>query len=268
MLQRPHEVLLQFNTGWKAVEVMLTDANQAVFKSAGLGDALAAENAGEYIKKRLEVIDMMRSVLRAIAIDAGTKDEPGEEFTRQSVSFEAIPQTLDKLMLRLASAVQIPVTILMGQSPAGMSATGDSDFRWFYNRIKSEQHYNLAPRIRKLVKMLLRTKESPLKQEPKKIEITFPDLWTLDPLQEGQRNQAVATADAAYVTAGVFLPEEVALVRSQPGGMYKDLANVSSKRTSSQRPQAAMQRRRLRRATLRRLSRSTKHAQHRASAHC
>jgi phage-related protein (TIGR01555 family) len=231
VLQRPHDVLLQFNTGWKSVEVMLTDGNQAVFKSSGLGDALAADQGQQYLKKRMELIDISRSVLRAIVLDAGTKEEPGEEFERQVSSFESIPQTLDKLMLRLAAAVQIPVTILMGQSPSGMNATGDSDFRWFYNRIKSEQKNNLAPRIRKLVKLLLRTKESPLK-DAKKIEVKFPDLWTLDPLQDGQRQQAIATADAAYVTAGVYTAEEVALARSAPDGLYKPIEITEESRKS------------------------------------
>ncbi len=39
----------------------------------------------------------------------------------------------------------MPVTILMGQSPAGMNATGESDFRWHYDRIKSRQTLHIAP---------------------------------------------------------------------------------------------------------------------------
>jgi uncharacterized protein len=225
ILQRPHEVLLQFNTGWKALEVMLTDANQAVFKMAGLADAIASDET-EALQTRIRIIDLYRSVMRAMVVDAGNagSGDAAEDFTRHAVSFTDIPQTLDKLMLRLASAVQIPVTILMGQSPAGMSATGDSDFRWFYDRIRSRQNNELAPKIRRIDEILLASKESPAKFDPKVHKIKFPALWTLDPLQEAQRRAALATADAAYVAAGVYLPEEIALNRSTVEGFGEEIA--------------------------------------------
>jgi hypothetical protein len=232
ILQRCNEVLLQHNTGWKAVEVMLTDAYQAVFKTNGLAAAIAAEtgdpstSAASLLQKRMQLIDMSRSVIRAIVVDAGSaaEGENPEEFIRQSVSFEQIPQTLDKLMLRLASTAPMPVTILMGQSPAGMNATGDSDFRWFYDHIASEQENDLGPLVRRLTKLLLASQENPTSlKAPKKIEVKFQPLWQLDPLQEAQRQSSLATADKAYVDSQVFLPEEVALARGEPGGLDKPI---------------------------------------------
>lgn len=220
VLQRAFDALRGFNTGWKAVEILLTDGNQAVFKMQGLADMIGA-NGTEYARQRMQIIDLYRSVLRAVVVDAGDKDTGtgAESFERHSVSFSDIPQTLDKFMLRLAAAVQIPVTILMGQSPAGMNATGDSDFRWFYNRIRAQQQLVLKPQILRLVRVMLRTQAGADQlASADKIQIEFPSLWSLDPLAEAQRRAAIATADAAYVNAAVYLPEEVALTRSQPHG--------------------------------------------------
>ncbi|MBA3833602.1 MAG: DUF1073 domain-containing protein [Chthoniobacterales bacterium] len=215
VLQRPHEVLRQYNVGWNSLEIMMTDGNLSVFKMRGLSEAIAAGGSAA-IAARMSLINQSTSNIRALVLDAGDPSEAGsapEEFNRQQLSYEGIPQALDKLMLRLASAVQIPVTILMGQSPAGMSATGDSDFRWFYDRIRSLQTNKLAPHLRRLTQIMLATKESPMRSAPKSINIRFPDLWRETPAAEAARRLANAQADSAYVSAGILTPEEVALAR-------------------------------------------------------
>ncbi len=220
VLQRPHEILRQFNTGWKAVEIMLTDGNQAIFKMTGLAESIGSEGS-DYVQKRMNVIEMYRSVLRALVIDADSE----ESYERAGVSFGSVPETLDKFMLRLAAAVQIPVTILMGQSPAGMSATGDSDFRWFYDRIESEQTTECTPKLRRLVRMILATEEPPKDIDAAKltINVIWPPLWTETPSAEATRRLSIAQADAAYLTAGVYLPEEVALSRARPDGFNAEM---------------------------------------------
>lgn len=214
VLQRPHDILRQFDTGWRSVETMLTDANQAVFKMTALADIIGAEGGQEALEKRAQTMDLYRSVMRAIVVDADSQ----ESFERQAVSFENIPQTLDKLMLRLAASVPMPVTILMGQSPAGMNATGESDFRWWYDYIDADRTLNLAPQIRRIAMVWLRSEASPVSKLPERIEVTFPNLWTPTPKEDAELRKLIADRDAIYINAQVFTPEEVALVRGQTGG--------------------------------------------------
>ena len=222
VLQRAYEAMRGFNTGWKAVEILLTDGNQAVFKMQGLAEAISADGTS-VLQERLKVIDLFRSVMRALVIDAGdpTTGEGAEDFTRQNVQFAGIADLLDRFVLRLSAAVQIPVTILMGQSPAGMDATGDSDFRWFYDRIRSYQNLDLAPQIRRLVRVILRTKRGA--GQAQKIDVTFPALWKESPKDEATRRATNATGDAAYVNAGILQPEEVALARFGGGGYGEEI---------------------------------------------
>lgn len=220
VLQRIFDALRGFNTGLKAVEILLTDGSQAVMKLRGLAGLLGA-NGEETARKRLMMIDLSRSVLRAVAIDAGSKDVPPEEFIRQSVAFGSIPDVLDRFMLRLAAAVQIPVTILMGQSPAGMNATGDADFRWFYSRIRAQQTLELAPRIRRLVNVMRSTKAlASSRSKEQTVKVKFPALWSEAPSVEATRRLALANADVAYVNANVLTPQEVALSRFGQGNGY------------------------------------------------
>jgi phage-related protein (TIGR01555 family) len=224
VLQRPYEIIRSFNTGWKAVEILLTDANQAVFKMSGLAEALASEEATTQVtKRRMEVMDLFRSVARAIVVDAGTESEGAEDFTRHSVSFDSIPQTLDKFMLRLAAAAKMPVTILMGQSPAGMNATGESDFRWFYDSIESEQNNDVAPKVRRLVDVILATRESPVKSKPASVTIKFPPLWSETPQQAATTRKILLEGDDIAIASGQLLPEEAALSRFRPEGFGSEI---------------------------------------------
>jgi hypothetical protein len=204
-----------FETGWKAVEIMLTDSNQAVFKMTGIAELIAAPGGMEALEKRFAYVDKRRSVVRALVVDA----DSNESFERQSASFDSIPNLLDKFCLRLAASVPMPVTLLMGQSPAGMNATGDSDFRGHYDRLKSRQTLHIAPRVRYLVKLILQSKDSPTGGKvPETITVTFPPLWTPTPMEEATRRKMVADADAVQIQSQVFTPDEVALVRGRPDG--------------------------------------------------
>jgi hypothetical protein len=205
---------------------MLVDGSQAVFKMGGLAEMIGAQGE-DLVQARLRALDFYRSNVRAIVIDADAR----EEFGRQSTSFEQIPNVLDKFMLRLAATVEIPVTILMGQSPAGMNATGESDFRWFYDRIRAQQTTSLSPRVRKLVQIWLATKAGREalasvklpENGPETISIKFPPLWTETPTAQADRELKVAQRDQIYITTQVFTPEEVALTRGRADGFTTHL---------------------------------------------
>jgi hypothetical protein len=214
----------------------MVDGNQAIFKMGGLEAILSSPGGGdEMLRQRLQAMDLYRSVMRAIVIDADGK----ESFERHSVSFSEIPQTLDKFMLRLAATVEIPVTILMGQSPAGMNATGESDFRWFYDRVRSKQTTDLTPRIRRIADVWSKTRagREALKGKGEKLKcgVKYPALWTETPLVQAQRELAIAQRDKVYVDAQVLTPDEVALQRFGPDGFGNEIVLSKESREARER---------------------------------
>ena len=221
VLQRAFEALRSFNTGFKAAEALLTDANQAVFKMQGLAEAIGADGE-DALRSRLRVMDMYRSVMRALVIDAGGQDGTGaEDFSRQSVSFTDIPAMLDRLQLRLAASVKIPVTLLMGQSPAGMNATGESDFRGFYGQLASEQTRRCSPRLRRIIKVALVSRQ--FNAKPEKVAIMWPPLWAEAPSAKATTRKALIEGDSLMIQSGIALPEEVALARLRGEGFVSEI---------------------------------------------
>ncbi len=213
-LQRLYDVLGQFNGAWGATGSLLQDASQGVFKIKNLYAMLAADKQ-DILKTRLEMMDLGRSVARAIMVDSD-----GESFERTEVgALAGLAAVLDKFLLLLSGAAEIPVTILMGQSPAGLSATGDSDVRWFYDRIKSQQTATLRPRHLRLLRLLCLAHDGPTGGKvPPKLSVEYAPLWQMTPLEEATLRQTVGSTDTAYITAGVLTPEEVAASRFRPEG--------------------------------------------------
>lgn len=231
VLQRVNKVLGDFNIGWNAAAVLLQDGNQAVFKMAGLADAIAA-GQGDALKKRLTAMDEARSIVNAIVVDAGgnAEDQTEESFERKVFPMTGIPETLDRFCLRFAAAARVPVTLLMGQSPAGMNATGQSDFQGFYNRLGGQQRLRLAPKIQRIARVLLATKmfagrvKKGADGKPPAVAVSFPPLWTEAPLAQAQTRKTLLEGDAIAITNGVLVPAEVATARyTGPKGFENEI---------------------------------------------
>lgn len=212
VLQRPYETIRSFDSTFKAVEILIADGRQGVYKVKNLISLLGAQGYSK-LQERMAAVDLTRSALRAIVVDADQED-----FTQSQVSFAGLPEVLQMFMLRLASSVRMPVTILMGQSPAGMNSTGDSDFRWFYDQIATRQSNYLEPKVRRLLDVMCSAADGPTAGKPvENLEIEWCSLWTPTAKESAEIDKLKADTAAVYVGADVVTPEEVALGPSFPG---------------------------------------------------
>lgn len=217
VLQRCNALLTEYGISWSALTHILQDANQGVFKMKGLIEALAQQDYAT-IQARLELIDMGRSVARAVVLDPDDED-----FDRKNFAFSGIEKPYELLMLRLSAAARMPVTIMMAQSPAGMDATGESDIRWFYDTVESARENALDPELRRLIKLVMLSKDGPTRGlEPDRWSILYPSLWQMTPKEEGEIRKNQAETDKIYLEAGVLLPEEVAISRFTADGWKPD----------------------------------------------
>jgi phage-related protein (TIGR01555 family) len=189
----------------------MTDFKQDVLSISGSAEKLAGDKVskGSPLLKRARAIQQTRSVTRMLVIDKET-----ETFGREVVSVAGLAEVLQQFSLRLAAAADMPVTLLMGQSPAGLSATGASDIRFFYDRIASIQRRILLPRVKKLIRLLFLASDGPTGgEEPERWTVTMNSLYQLSASEEATRRLAIAQADAIYLTNQVTNPEEVAVSR-------------------------------------------------------
>lgn len=209
VLQRCYNALRDCNSNWSSVVHMFTDFSQAVWKINGLMQMIA-EGDSQTMQTRMAIADTVRSVARAIVLDA-----EGEDFqVVERGAMTGVDSLIDKTFLRLSAAARMPVSILMGQAPAGLNATGASDLRWWYDTIRTSQEQEIAPKIQRLV--LLLTGEDGWK-------VKWPSLWQMTPAEEAELRSKIATTDQVYVNMGAVLPEEITLSRWGTGAYSTDM---------------------------------------------
>lgn len=205
VLTRCRETLRDFQTTWTAAGLLAADFAQSVWKIKGLAEIIALDQ-DKALQTRIAMMELARSSVRATVIDG-----EAEEFERKSTPITGLPELLDRFATRLAAAADMPVTLLMGQSPAGLNATGESDIRTFYDRIKSMQHRKLRPALEKLCRAAFSVLGY---EEPEDWYIEFHPLWQPTEQEMAQTRLTQASVDSIYVgQLGILGAEEVRKAR-------------------------------------------------------
>ncbi len=209
VLQRAYEALRGYATGHDSVPMILQDFTQMVYLLAGLRQLLEEGREAE-VKARLHGIDLGRSILKAITLDAGDKAE------RQTTSVAGLKDMVDKVEDRLVAAADgIPHTILLGRAPgSALGGKGESEKRDWYDAVAAYQRMKVRKPLWRLLTVFMSAKSGPTGGKvPEGAALTFPPLWQPDPKQIADTRKAIADADAVYLDRGVLSPEEVAQSR-------------------------------------------------------
>lgn len=216
LLQRPYDVMRQFDHIFDSVGYLVSDASQAVFKLRGLMRAIGAGKKDE-LAQRLQVLEHYRSVMRAVAIDAGDGDgKNAESFERTTTSFAGLPDVMDRFMLRLCAAFDVPPMEMFGQGGGGLNSAGEAQAaqRKWYDSIRSRQKKQLAPKLRRAHHLLTFAKRSPFKGQKAndvRWKYKFHPLQSPTDQELAQTRYTNAQRDAIYVDMGAVKPEEVAV---------------------------------------------------------
>lgn len=203
VLQTCYSEIKNMSTGYNAAANIMQDFIQTVVKMPNLINMIARGDENQVIR-RLEILDQSRSVANTILIDGG------EEYFKHASSVSGLDQLLDRFCSSLSSVTGIPYTFLMGESPAGLQATGASDIRMFYDKIKSQQEDVLQPLLERLVRLIMISRDSPLK-EPQNWQIEFNPLWQMTETETAGYRKTIAETQQIYINTGVLDPAEVAL---------------------------------------------------------
>jgi phage-related protein (TIGR01555 family) len=204
-LQRVYDVLRKHDVSWDSAAAVMSDFAQGVFKIQNVLSAMSSNN-GEKFLQRMQLADMTRSAMRAIVIDAN-----GEDFERVATPMTGLADTLDRFMVRLAAAAQMPVTKLFGRSPAGMNATGESDMRNWYDVVANKRKKTLQPAHERLLSILA----------GKPVKVEYPPMWEPTDQEKAQTAKTWADADNVWFNIGAVTEEEIALSRFDEEGCIR-----------------------------------------------
>lgn len=174
--------------------------------------------------KRLDILDRSKHVMNTVMIDEN------EEYERKPATVTGLDSLVQSLVLGISAASGIPVTVLMGQSPAGLNATGASDIRRYYDKIAGMQQSMIQEPLEKLCKYVMLSKKSRFKgKELDDWSIIFPSLWALTEVEQAEVRLKMAQADGLYLDRNVLSQPEVSGSRFG-GEMYSFETSLSDQR--------------------------------------
>lgn len=183
---------------------LLERSVQAIYSMKGLASLLTTDDGENQVLKRLQLVDTSRGLLNSIAIDS-----EGEQYDFKTFQFSGVKDVIDATCNMLSALTNIPQTILFGRSPAGMNATGDSDFESYYNFVEKIQRLMLKRNLRTLLDVVFRAgiASGDVTEEPD-YKLEFNPLWSLSDTEQATVDQTKA---------------QTALVKAQTAQAYVDM---------------------------------------------
>lgn len=167
---------------------LLQEVKVDVIKIPDLTAMISQADYLDRLTKRFGLAAMAKGMYKMLILD---KDE---EWARVQMNLTGIPDILQMYLMVASGAADIPATRMLGQSPAGLSATGESDIRNYYDKVATEQRTIVEPRLQVLDELLVRSATGNF--DPS-IDYDWNSLWQMD--DEKKATVAVSQANAHKV---------------------------------------------------------------------
>lgn len=156
--------------------------------------------------------DLERALMRSIEMMRRMQGNEGitlldaeDDFSpAQQTTFTGIGDAVLQLAQQLSGALQIPLTRMLGQSPAGLNATGESDLRTYYDGIKHQQELTLRSGVAKILFILARSESVKL---PDNFTFAFRDLWQMSESERSEVFSRDATSISGLEGSGIIAPK-------------------------------------------------------------
>ena len=211
VLQMVHDAVAAAGTVQQSIAAMISEAKFDVVKIPGLTEIFSTTDGTNRLIKRFSEANVAKSVINAVVLDGE------EEWQRIGVDFTGMPEIMQMYMHIAAGAADIPATRFLGQAPAGLNSTGESDLTNYYDRIKSDQELRLTPTLEKLD---IAIQMSALGSFDEDIFYNWNPLWQMS--AKDKADIAKVKADTAAVDASTGLVPFEALVKGRVNQLIED----------------------------------------------
>jgi len=178
---------------------LVFEAKVDVIKIPNFMSMLSDPAYEEQMLKRMQLAMMAKGINGALLLDAE------EDYEQKQAQFGGLTDLMMAFMQLTSGASDIPMTRLLGQSPGGMNASGESVLRNYYDRISSGQELVLAPALQVLDECLIR---SALGSRPKEVFYNWRSLWQTTDTERATIGKT--TADTIKTISDTrLIPEDV-----------------------------------------------------------
>ena len=219
IIERFYDRLLAFDTVTMGAASLVDKAHLRSIGVEGLREILSMGGPAE------ENLIKMFTYIRQMQTNEGiTLVDKEDTVQANSYTFSGLSDMMLQFAQQISGATQIPLVRLMGQSPAGLSSSGESDWRNYYDNVNAQQESRLRSGIETVLNIMHRSMYGT--PPPPEMTFKFASLWQTSTSEKVANAKAgteaiIAAADAGLITPVIAMQELKQL--SEDTGMFSNI---------------------------------------------
>lgn len=232
VIERAWDRMTSFDAATQGASQLAYKAHLRVFSIENLRDIIAG--GGPALDGLVKMVDAMRrsQVNEGITlIDSKDKYE-----AHTHAAFTGLTDLVLMLLQQISGEEQIPLVRLLGQSPAGLNSTGESDLKTYYDGILSRQERMLRVPVTSVYRMLAAGLGINL---PQGFKIKFKPLWQLSDKDRSEVAKANTDTVIQAVEAGLVSPKTGLMELRQQASLTGTWSNISDEEIDQASEEAA-----------------------------
>ncbi|QEE26379.1 DUF1073 domain-containing protein [Rhodanobacter glycinis] len=197
VIERLFDRLLAFDSTTQGVAQLVYKAHLRTLKIEKLREIIALGGpAFEAVVKQVDMIRRFQSNEGLTLLDAS------DDFQVDQTTFAGLDDVILQMGQQISGAAEIPLTRLFGQSPVGLSSTGDGEMKQYHESINTKQERRLRMPITRLMEVIARSVLG--KPMPKGWSFTFNSLQRMSEPEKAAVTTATTTAVLDAFDSGVI----------------------------------------------------------------
>lgn len=221
VLERLWDRLISFDNSTLSAASLVDRANLRTVGIDKLREVVS--NGGAAYQGLLAQFEMMR----LMQVNEGlTLLDKEDTFESTAYSFAGLADMLIQFGQQLSGGSGVPLVRLFGQSPAGLSATGEADMRMYYDNINAQQEAKLRNPYEILLKVMWRSTFG--KPAPKDLKFVFTPLWQMSATDKAVNAKTTTeTIIGAFESTLVSRPAAMKELRASSGdtGIFSNITD-------------------------------------------
>ena len=201
VLQSAFEAVRNADSTASNTASLVYEAKVDVLKIPDLANIMANPRTRGLLEQRVELSAQLKGNNGMLIVDGE------EDYSQKTFSFAGLPEITYQALQSVSGAADIPLTRFLGQSPAGLSSTGESDLKNYYDAVNSMQTLIMTPALENLDAVLLR---SALGNNVDDISYTWSSLWQMSDEQKSKISKETAETIKTLADSGLFMDADLA----------------------------------------------------------
>ena len=183
---------------------IMHDISIQVYKLQGLRERLCggAESVAE-MRAVMETIRYGVDNLHVLALD--TEDD----FMEVNRNVSGLEMIVNKFIDAVVRATPYPRTVILGESPSGLNASGDVEIRSYFDYVASQQRLTLTPALTRLLEVDFAIRSNRGERVPEEFTIDYNPLWQPTQQERADTYLKMSQGDQTYMLNSVMSPDEV-----------------------------------------------------------